>query len=73
MNTHGVTLRTRAAIAAGKLAGAASRISRRGGGTAIAGLAASPVDGYTSGGAPSASGLGSAGAARRGRRSPTPR
>ncbi len=37
-------LRTIAAVGAGKLAGAASRISRRGGGTAIAGLAALRVD-----------------------------
>jgi UDP-N-acetylmuramyl tripeptide synthase len=36
--------RTIAAVAAGKIAGAASRISRRGGGTAIAGLAALLVD-----------------------------
>ncbi len=38
------SIRTIAAIAAGKLAGAASRASRRGGGTAVAGLAALRVD-----------------------------
>jgi len=36
--------RTIAAIAAGKIAGALSRVSRRGGGTAVAGLAALRVD-----------------------------
>ena len=36
--------RTIAAVCAGKVAGAASRISRRGGGTAIAGLAALRID-----------------------------
>ncbi|TAK59346.1 MAG: DUF1727 domain-containing protein, partial [Dehalococcoidia bacterium] len=37
-------LRTIAAVCAGKIAGAASRIARRGGGTAIAGLAALRID-----------------------------
>jgi UDP-N-acetylmuramyl tripeptide synthase len=36
--------RTLAALAAGRLAGAASRVSRRGGGTAVAGLVAQRID-----------------------------
>lgn len=39
-----MNLRTTAAVCAGKIAGAASRLSRRGGGTAIAGVAALRID-----------------------------